>query len=72
MTNVNEYIHWDAPGEEEELCYFVWDSFNNQLAPKSSDRNANHLVWLDACFAGHLTPGLPELPAILDLQQQPG
>lgn len=72
MTNTNEYVHWDAPGEKEELCYFVWDSFNNQLALRSSDRNANHLVWLDACIAGYLTPGLPELPATLDLQQEPG
>lgn len=43
-----------------------------QLTLKRSDRNVNHLVWLDACIAGHLTPGLPELPAMLDLQQQPG
>lgn len=42
------------------------------LILKRSNSNVKHLVWPDACSAGHLTPGLPELPVAPDPQQQPG
>lgn len=69
MTNIRIP---ERKGDGAVLSVITLITISAQLAVKRSDRNVNHLVWLDACFAGHLTPGLPELPVILDLQQQPG
>lgn len=62
----------ERKGDGAILSVITLITTSAQLAMKRSDRNVNHLVWLDACFAGHLTPGLPEFPVALDLQQQPG
>lgn len=69
MTNVRIQ---ERKGNGAILSVITLITISAQPTVKRSDRNVNHLVWLDACFAGHLTPGLPELPVILDLQQQPG
>lgn len=62
----------DRKGNGAVLPFISLITMSALLILKRSNSNVKHLVWPDACSAGHLTPGLPELPVAPDPQQQPG
>lgn len=73
VKTLDDYVRTqDRKGNGAVLPFISLITMSALLILKRSNSNVKHLVWPDACSAGHLTPGLPELPVAPDPQQQPG